>query len=116
MRHLVLLSALLISGSASAADPAGPPAAATPGTVSTDAVDPFTGEPCKPSNVVPARPGEPPRANKLGELPSGDLQLAVLRGEPGCFAPVIVRRGYGLDAAPPPDAPRSPSPVRARPL
>ena len=40
---------------------------------------------------------EPPaRPERLGALPPGDLVLTVMRSAPdGCFAPVIVREGYG---------------------
>jgi len=38
----------------------------------------------------------PARAERLGALPPGDLVLTVMRSAPdGCFAPVIVRQGYG---------------------
>lgn len=115
MRHLVLLSAFLISGSAAAADP--PPRAAPPaGILSPDAKNSATGQPCQRSNVVPARPGESPRPNRLGELPPGDVVLAVLRQEDGCYKPVIVRYGVGTNAAPAPQERRQPRPLRPQRL
>jgi hypothetical protein len=114
MRHLILLTALLIPGSASAADPVPPPPPA--GILSPGAKNTVTGEPCMPANVVRARPGDSPRANKLGELPPGDLLLAVLREEDGCHVPVIVRHGVGMNAAPAPREPRTPSPLRPQRL
>jgi hypothetical protein len=35
------------------------------------------------------------RAQRLGELPAGDLSLAVQRQVNGCVEPVIVREGFG---------------------
>ncbi len=45
------------------------------------------------------RPVRSPRAAKprrLGELPPGDLTLAVLNRVGDCIEPVTVRQGYGL--------------------
>ena len=84
MRHLVLLSAVLAFGGASAA------AARTP-----QATTGAAGERCQRSDVILAKPREAPRADKLGELPPGNLLLSVLRGTKGCYVPVIVRKGYG---------------------
>ena len=36
-----------------------------------------------------------PKANKLGELPPGDLRLAVHREVGGCLIPTIVRHNVG---------------------
>jgi hypothetical protein len=41
-----------------------------------------------------------PKANKLGELPTGNLHLAVMREVEGCQEPVIVRQGFGAMAPP----------------
>jgi hypothetical protein len=41
-----------------------------------------------------------PKANKLGELPAGDLHLAVMREVEGCQELVIVRQGFGAVAPP----------------
>lgn len=42
----------------------------------------------------------PSRAQRLGELPAGDLSLAVQRQINGCIEPVIVREGIGAFEAP----------------
>ena len=42
----------------------------------------------------------PSRAQRLGELPAGDLSLTVQRQVNGCIAPVIVREGVGAFEAP----------------
>jgi hypothetical protein len=60
-----------------------------------------TGERCQRSDVILAQPREVPRANKLTELPPGDLVLTVVREENGCQKPVIVRYGIGSNSAPP---------------
>ena len=95
MRHLVLLSAYMILGSASAAS-AGPVAVVqTPTTKTTS-----TGEQCQRNDVIFAQPREAPRPEKLGELPPGNLLLTVVREENGCQKPVIVRYGIGSNHAP----------------
>ncbi len=98
MRHLVLLSALLISTGAPAA---GPPAAQSPPGASAGAV-PMAGNKasssnCQRSDVIPAARSKPPRANKLGELPPGNVVMTVMREVDGCHKPVIVRYGIGSD-------------------
>lgn len=42
----------------------------------------------------------PSRAQRLGELPAGDLSLSVQRQINGCIEPVIVREGVGAFEAP----------------
>ena len=42
-----------------------------------------------------ALPRSPPRAQRLGELPPGDLHLTVDRRVNGCHQPVIVRENIG---------------------
>jgi hypothetical protein len=42
------------------------------------------------------RSPEPAKPKRLGELPSGDLTLAVVNQVGGCMEPVIVRQGFGL--------------------
>ena len=112
MRHLLLLSALLLPGGAGAAERPRPPAA-QPGA------DPVTGRPCTRPGVRFAQSGDEVRADKLGELPPGDLLLTVVREVEGCRTPVIVRYGYG-GAAPAPRQRREqgfPAPrVRPRPF
>ena len=44
--------------------------------------------------------GEPVRAERLGELPPGNLILAVVRNIDKCQVPVIVRYGIGAAAEP----------------
>ena len=104
MRHLVLLSACMILGGASAASAAPVAVVRTPEAKTTS-----TGERCQRSDVIlakpreaprGAKPREAPRANKLAELPPGDLLLTVVREENGCQKPVIVRYGIGSNLAP----------------
>jgi hypothetical protein len=42
------------------------------------------------------RSPEPAKPKRLGELPSGDLTLAVVNQVGDCMEPVIVRQGFGL--------------------
>lgn len=89
MRHLVLLSASILGGvSAAGAVPLAAVATPSPKTAST-------GEECQRPNVIWAERDKSAKASKLGELPPGDLVLAVLRGTKGCYIPVVVRKGYG---------------------
>jgi hypothetical protein len=46
--------------------------------------------------VRPVRSAEAARSKRLGELPPGDLTLAVLNRIGDCIEPVTVRQGYGL--------------------
>ncbi len=48
------------------------------------------------------QPGSRPSFNRLGELPAGNLHLAVTREIEGCQEPVIVRQSIGALAAPGP--------------
>ncbi len=62
--------------------------------------NPTDGSPtsCPPtSRYEAARRGKPVRAQKLNELPAGDLYLAVDRRIGGCPAPLIVRYNIGTD-------------------
>ena len=95
MRHLVLLSAWMVLAGTSAATAAPVAVVQTPYAKAT-----ATGERCQRSDVILAKPGEAPRANKLVELPPGDLLLTVVREEDGCQKPVIVRYGIGSNRAP----------------
>ena len=48
-----------------------------------------------------ARTPDPAKPRRLGELPPGDLTLAVVNRVGDCIEPVVVRQGYGpLGAAP----------------
>ena len=55
---------------------------------------------CLPNAPSLARDGMKAEARRLGELPSGDLVLTVLREENGCTKPVIVRQGFGAADSP----------------
>jgi hypothetical protein len=44
---------------------------------------------------IDALPRTPPRAQRLGELPPGDLHLTVDRRVNGCHQPAIVRENIG---------------------
>lgn len=93
MRHRVLLSALMMLGGASAAGATPAAVAQTPQATTTP-----TGERCQRAGVTWAERGKSAQTSKLGELPPGDLLLAVLRGSKGCYIPVVVRKGYGAPA------------------
>ncbi len=63
MRHLVLLSAFMISGTASAAGAAPAAVVQTPSAKTTSA-----GEPCQRPSVIWAERGKSAQGSKLGEL------------------------------------------------
>ena len=93
--RLVILAALALPAS-SLAQPPRPAPAHNPDKFAGARLD------CMSSRIQHARPGAKARFNRLGELPSGDLQLAVVRQIEGCQEPVIVRQGYGALADPEP--------------
>ncbi len=91
MRLTILLAALL-PGLAPL------PASERPATAPT--ADLRTGGFGKPDcpfrpDVLPVDQRSRPNAKRLGDLPPGDLRLAVLREVDGCPEPVIVRQGFG---------------------
>jgi hypothetical protein len=102
MRMIAAATLILLPLSASAA-PARTEASQTPRAA--PAAQPV---PCTPfarteraqgrDGAVLLRP--PSRAQRLGELPAGDLSLAVQRQMNGCIEPVIVREGVGAFEAP----------------
>lgn len=100
VRHLIPLSLFLIPVSAPAADS---PVSQPVPEASTGAVFTVPGRAtaggCQHFDVIPAAPGETARANKLRDLPPGDLLLAVMRKVEGCHKPVIVRYGLGAEPA-----------------
>lgn len=94
MRFLVLIAAMLPGASIGAAPEAGPrePASAP---FRARAIDPYPFDPAKcPDNMRHAK-GARAEARKLGDLPSGDLHLAVVREVDGCPVPTVVRQGIG---------------------
>ena len=92
MRHLILAAALLL--------PAASPVAAPSASMLERTK--FAGDRigCLSSRVRHADVAGTARYNRLGDLPPGDLQLAVVREVDGCQEPVIVRQGYGALSAP----------------
>jgi hypothetical protein len=50
---------------------------------------------CDDMKVRPVRSPEAAKPKRLGELPSGDLTLAVLSRVGDCIEPVTVRQGFG---------------------
>ena len=94
--RLVILAAALALPASSLAQPPRPAPAHNPDKFAGARLD------CMSSRIQHARPGAKARFNRLGELPSGDLQLAVVRQIEGCQEPVIVRQGYGALADPEP--------------
>ena len=55
---------------------------------------------CTRPDVHQARPAAPVRPRTLGELPPGNLELAVYRQIDGCQTPVIVRQNLGAVSGP----------------
>ena len=94
MRLAILAAALALPVGAALAVPPAPQSAHNPNKFAGARLD------CVANRVHHARPGTPARFNRLGDLPPGDLQLAVVRQVDGCQEPVIVRQGYGAFAGP----------------
>ena len=87
MRHLLLAAALLLPTGSALAGPRD--TVPQPTKFAGSRID------CMSSRVQHADGPQKPRANRLGDLPPGDLQLAVVREVDGCQEPVVVRQGYG---------------------
>ena len=108
MRRLILTVALLIPASSPAVGPQAPaetkaPAAQAPGTQPMAGLG--TGI-CTRPDLLPAQEAGALRAKPRGELPPGELRLAVMREIDGCQEPVIVRYGFGgKQVGPPQEAP-----------
>lgn len=94
MRLVILAAALALPAGSSLAQPASPATVHNPNKFAGARLD------CMANRVQHARPGLNARFNRLGDLPPGDLMLAVVREVDGCQEPVIVRQGYGAIAAP----------------
>lgn len=91
MRIRPIVLAVFLSATTSAAQPPQPePAAREPLTGST-----ATGGPCRFADLRRHATGDRAQAQRLGDLPPGDLELAVVRSFDGCMMPVIVRQGFG---------------------
>jgi len=91
--RLAFLALAFTLPAASSALPASPPAASVP-------LGPGGGftpsRLCRDDmKVRPIRSPEGVKARRLGELPPGDLTLAVLNRVGDCIEPVTVRQGYG---------------------
>jgi hypothetical protein len=94
MRLVILAAALALPAGSSFAQPPAAAAAHNPNKFAGSRLD------CMANDVRHATLGEQGRFNRLGDLPPGDLQLAVVRQVEGCQQPVIVRQGYGAMAQP----------------
>lgn len=94
MRLVIIAAALALPTGSSLAQPASPAPAHNPNKFAASRLD------CMANDVRHATQGRQGRFNRLGELPPGDLQLAVVRQVEGCQQPVIVRQGYGAMAQP----------------
>lgn len=92
MRLLIALAALAIPFASSPAHGPGAPAART-----AEAAKPLGRANCPRSNFHYADKKGKAESRRLGELPPGDLILAVVRNVDGCQEPVIVRQNYGFD-------------------
>lgn len=98
MRLLLPAAALVLSTGSAAAPPAPSARPAVPllpnaGPVADD-------KECEDTKVRHADETEAPASRRLGELPDGNLILAVERQVDGCRKPVIVRYGIGGAADP----------------
>jgi len=93
MRLLILAAAL----AAPAGTPAAPPRAPAEAKPPALAILAPPGKTCRRPDVVLARPSIHTEAKPLGELPAGDLMLAVYNEIDGCMEPVVVRQGIGFD-------------------
>jgi hypothetical protein len=86
---LVMLAACL--SAVSFAAPA--PTSSAPATRSLS--PPSAAGPCRFDGLRRHAAPATAEARRLGELPPGNLELAVVREEGGCITPVIVRYGIG---------------------
>ncbi len=112
---LLIVAVLFFAGAATprtASAGAGPAAhrGASPAPTNT-----LVSDPCQRARVIWAERGMSAKGSKLGELPPGDLVLAVLRGTKGCYIPVIVRKGYGDPEFNQSPRGEAPEPVKIRP-
>jgi hypothetical protein len=94
MRLVILAAALALPAGSGLAQPASPAAVHNPNKFTGARLD------CMANRVQHAVHGPKGKFNRLGELPPGDLQRAVVRQVEGCQQPVIVREGYGAMAQP----------------
>ena len=109
MRQLLLIVAVLSFGGAVAQSSASAGVGPAAHGASPAPTNRLASEPCQRAGVTWAERGTSAQGSKLGELPPGNLVLAVLRGTKGCYRPVIVRKGYG--AAEFNQSPRGKAPV-----
>lgn len=96
--RLAFLTLALALPAASSALPAAPPSA-VPHRLGPNSMPSRL---CRDDmKVRPIRSREGAKARRLGELPAGDLTLAVLNRVGDCFEPVVVRQGFGaIDGGP----------------
>ena len=87
MRLALVALALTLPAASSAEAPVRPRAGPA-----TAALAPICGRDMK---VRPVRAPQAPHAQRLGELPAGDLTLTVVNRVGDCIEPVTVRQGYG---------------------
>lgn len=93
--RLAFLALALTVPAASSALPAAP--AAAPQAAQRVAHSAMPTRICRDDlKVRPVRTPKAAQARRLGELPPGDLTLAVLNRVGDCIEPVTVRQGYGL--------------------
>lgn len=93
------LAFLALASTLPAASSALPPAPPASGVSAPDqsARSPMPSRFCRDEmKVRPVRSPEGMGVKRLGELPPGDLTLAVVNRVGDCIEPVTVRQGYGL--------------------
>ncbi|HEX9965207.1 MAG TPA: hypothetical protein VGB04_09515 [Allosphingosinicella sp.] len=99
MRLAIAALALTLPAASSAlpvSSPARPSAATAPGPVSAGTAANVPSRFCR--DDMKPRTADSPRAAKprrLGELPGGDLTLAVVNRVGDCMEPIVVRQGLG---------------------
>lgn len=101
LAFLALALALAIPAASPAQAPALPASAGPPGATAPPLSRPanafvpsrICGDDMRPRHALTSGPA---KAKRLGELPSGDLTLAVVNRVGDCIEPVTVRQGFGL--------------------
>ena len=114
MRLLIAATLLLFPIGSSSAQDRAPPASPAPYVVTPPGIPPGDKQ-CDRASVRHAEALGPVRASRLGDLPPGDLHLALLREVDGCPEAVIIGYNYGQSdsAEPAVDAPDNRSPARS---
>ena len=98
MRLLIAATILLFPLGSSSAQDRPPPISSAPFSSTTPGM-PSDYKMCDRAPVRHAEAMGPARVSRLGDLPPGDLHLALLREVDGCPEPVIIGYNYGKPGA-----------------